>query len=287
MTYQGICREAAQWGAPQAYSGGGSAGSSTTVSRNEPPPELKPFLTSLWGDTDRLRQAQRSFFPESTTVGFSPETEAALQGTAARASAGSPLVGQAGGVLSKTLSGDFLTNNNPYFGQVAEKTMNAITPRVNATFNDANRFGSGAHSLSLSSALADAVAPLAYQDYSRERGFQDQAMRFAPTLANQDYIDLAALGQVGAQREGQAQQELADAMARFQFPQEDPWDILNRASSIFTPGLSLGTQTSTSTQKAPRQSGLQTLLGLGLAGAGVAGGLGWSPFGAATPFATI
>ena len=77
--------------------GGGGGGSSGTVNTTVEPPEYaKPFLEyGLAQVKDRYTSEMPSYYPFSTTVGFSPESEMALNMTRDRALAGSSLVNNA------------------------------------------------------------------------------------------------------------------------------------------------------------------------------------------------
>ena len=77
--------------------GGGGGGSSGTVNTTVEPPEYaKPFLEyGLAEAKDRYTSEMPSYYPFSTTVGFSPESELALNMTRDRALAGSSLVNNA------------------------------------------------------------------------------------------------------------------------------------------------------------------------------------------------
>jgi hypothetical protein len=260
-------------------SSGGKQATQTQVQSAEPWPVLRPHLEGLYKDTAALGDQPRAFFPESTVPGFAPETEAALRGTASRAAGGSPLVNAAQGLYADTIGGKYLGADNPALAALADRSMRLLKPRMDAAFARGPA-GSPGHEFALASAFADSMAPYLYGDYSTERGRQMSAAAGAPSLAREDYADLAALRGVGAEREEQQSRVIQDALARFNFGQEDPWTILARRSGIFQPGLQFGTTTATTTGKTPGQSPLMQLLGLGLAGAGVASGLGWAPFAA-------
>ena len=77
--------------------GGGGGGASGTVNTTVEPPEYaKPFLEyGLAQAKDRYTSEMPSYYPFSTTVGFSPESEMALNMTRDRALAGSSLVNNA------------------------------------------------------------------------------------------------------------------------------------------------------------------------------------------------
>jgi hypothetical protein len=420
-------------------SGGGGTQTSTSTSSSEPWAKLQPYLEQLFGTAGGLADIPGEFPPFSTVVGFAPETEAAFSGLTDRALYGSPVVGNAGAQLSRTLGGDYLggapgvgaalapaltgPNNpatfgyntgvdelrqiagggfmnrggnagastltnvasgmlrggdptgreallstargdrfgaNPELDAVIARTLSDITPKVSGAFASGGRYGSGAHARALSGALADAASGIRYQDYGVERGHQlgaardlinlgntelgtrlgasgallDQESRdlaarmgaaeglignyqtgigqrlgaanllqgafdaerqrqlgaagMAPGIAGEDYRDLTALLGVGQAREGLEGRLGAEQLARYQFPQTEPWERARMFAELISPGLRYGTSTSTGTgtTSAPESNPLMTILGLGLAGASVAGGLGWNPF-VKTPSPTL
>ncbi len=209
------------------------------------------------------RQNQQ-FFPGQTYADFDPATTAALAGTEARATSGSPLVQAAQGNMQSTLSGDYLSQGNPYMGGLQSRIMADVMPGINATFSRAGRTGSDSHGYSLARGLGDAFAPIEYQNYEAERGRQMQAASMAPTLANQDYQDLAMLRGVGAEREAQAQRGISEQMARYDFDQNRQARALQEYMGTMMPVASLG-GTSQSTQTQTQKSDpMQTALGLGM-----------------------
>ena len=73
--------------------GGGGGSSGTVNTQVEPPAYAKPFLEyGLAEAKDRYTSEMPSYYPNSTTVGFSPESEMAMNMQRDRALAGSPLV---------------------------------------------------------------------------------------------------------------------------------------------------------------------------------------------------
>lgn len=93
-----------------------------------------------------------------------------------------PEYNQAGmGYLTGAARGDYLTQNNPYFSQMVENANMAARPSLDAAFASSGRAGSGAHANAFADMATRNAQGLAYQDYGRERGLQDQA---AGTLTN-------------------------------------------------------------------------------------------------------
>ena len=177
--------------------GGGGGGAQTVNTQVNPPAYAMPFLQ--FG----LSQAKQQFdsdlpgyYPGSTVVGFSPESEMALTGIRDRALDPNSLTAQTQGVVQQNLMG-----TNP----LAMAAFRPVIDSVQSQFAKSGRYGSGANQ----QALASALAPAALQA-------QQAAIAQAPQMQNMDLQQLAA---VGAAREGQAEAELADDVARFNFEQ--------------------------------------------------------------------
>lgn len=199
------------------------------------------------------------FFPGQTFAGFAPEQEEALGLQAARARAGSPVTRSAQDLATSTLRGDFLAGG-PGFEAAYQSAANRIIPQVSSTFGRAGRTGSGLAQTAQTQALGDAFANL----YGQERGRQLTAAALSPQLAAQDYADIGALSQVGAQRQGLEQQSINEAMARHDFPYQQLVRQANLLGAI-TPGAG---QVQTSPLYRNTGAGI---LGGALVGGGLAG----------------
>ena len=115
--------------------------------------------------------------------------------------------------------------------------------------------------------LGDIGTRMAYQNYGAERGNQLGAIQQAPTLAQQDYLDINQLAQAGASREAQAGAELQDQINRFNFDQQAERDALTQYMTLVGGGQYGGSSTST----APIYSNpAATNVGLLASGAGAA-----------------
>ena len=200
-----------------------SKGGTRTVSTQSNIPEfMEPFYKRGLVEAQRQFEAPGpQFFPGSTVVGQSPETQLALQAQRERALAGSPLTQQAQDYTSSVLGGEFLAPN-PFFNAVFDPAARAVEDRVLSQMSRGGRLGSGAETDILSRNLADLAGNIAFNRYGQERTIQDQASQRAAGMANLDYSDLGRLAQVGAAREAQQAAELGDQMARFQYQQQLP-----------------------------------------------------------------
>jgi hypothetical protein len=231
-------------------SGGGDT---TTVQKSEPWAEQKPYLRYGFEQArDIYNQPGPLYYPGQTVADFAPEQLQAQAGTVARATDGSPLNAAAGHYLQNLLAGRYLEAGNPYLGAVAGQARAG----VDSTYAAAGRYGSGAHD----AAVTQALAPLYYQDYASQLARMDQAAQLAPALANQDYVDLNALAQVGQQRQSQAQALVNEDVNRYNYYANLPANKLNRYMNQIQ-GNYGGTVTTTQPYQGP-SIGQQILGGL-------------------------
>ena len=242
--------------------GGGSQ--RTITSSTGAPAFAQPFLQyGMQEAKDIYQSAAPQYYPKSTVVGFSPETQMALSGYRSAATAGSPMIPAVQQAVMQNLTG-----TNPLFQQ-------ALQPTIAAALNPAQmsgRYGSGY----AQKAVAEAVAPLMYQA-------QQQAIQQAPMAREFGFADLQTLAQVGAAREAQEQAELAADIERFQFQQARPAQKLADYMAMVQGGSgALGTQTITPQFRQPAAgffggalSGAQMGAGtpLGAMGGGFLGGM--------------
>jgi hypothetical protein len=246
-------------------SGGGSQ---TTVQKSDPWKGAQPYLYDIMGQAQNLynQSAGNTYYPGSTVVPFSPETEAGLGAISNRAAQGSPLTAAAQEQNLATMRGDYLDpTQNPAYGGLMQDVRN----QVNSQFGTAGRTGSGAHAGSMTRQMMDSAGRL----YQQERTNQLNATQLAPTLAGQDYIDAQALLGVGAQREGLGQQYINDQLARWNYAQQQPWQNLQNYSGLVT---GMGGMGGTTSQTAPGAESNP----LGSALGGAAAGSMFGPWGA-------
>jgi hypothetical protein len=137
-------------------------------------------------------------------IPFSPYSEQALAGTAARATAGSPVVGAANDYVMKSLQGGFL-GQNPYLDQTFNQAALATQNQLASQFAGSGRNVGGADAYGLrGQQLNDLGTQIYGGNYQFERGLQQQNVGNAIPLANQDYVDLSQLRGAGTDVEGLA-----------------------------------------------------------------------------------
>ncbi len=199
-----------------------SGGGDKQETKTEPWSGIQPYLMRGYRASEQniLRNPQE-FFPGQTYVGYSPQTEQALQLQEERAGA-NPLLGLGQQQVAGTLAGDYL-GENPYLADLQESIMSTVMPQVDSQFGMASgRFGSPAHAEALGRGVSRGMAPYLFGEYGNERARMMQASQMAPGLAAADYYDIGQLGQVGAARENLDRMALQEEMDRFNFAQQEP-----------------------------------------------------------------
>lgn len=260
-----------------------------TQSSNEPPKYIRPFLKQGVQDLTNLYQSggAPAYYPNSTVAPFSDPTKAALDWQTQRATGGSPLTAASQDQLTRTMRGDYLDpNSNPYFQDAlkasfapqTEQFMSSVLPGINATFGGAGRGGSGLHQdtvdravTSLNRSQADATAKAGADVYTRERQNIIDGMKFAPQLANQDYVDINQLGVVGSAYDDQRQREIDADVSRYDYNANKDWNYINRYLASLNAGYPGGESSGTSMGLIPQQQRdpFSSIFGAAASGAGL------------------
>lgn len=234
-------------------------------------------------------------------TGISPTTE---QGLTALEQAGasidvSPAQQFLGGVLGRgapqtgidtleaTARGDLL-QANPFIDQIINQTTQDITERINQQAAGAGRLGSGAQQQAIARAVAPAALGLRGQAFEAERSRQlaaaqglfgggFQAAGQIPGIAQAGLIGPEAILRAGLLRD------------------QAPFQRLQQQASLINPIAGAFGETTGVNVQETQQSPLQTALGLGITGLGLAsgfgglgllGGAGGALAGAGSPFRT-
>lgn len=219
----------------------GGGGGTNTVTRTELDPVMRPFVQYGLEESTRLYQQPNlpSYYPGQTYVSPSQQTQAALQAAQQRATMGNPLTPAAQQQALGTIQGQFL-GGNPFFEgafrgatQAAQTQYQDATQQALSNASRAGRYGSGAMGTALdraggtfAQALTNTAGQLAYQNYDAERARQQAMIGAAPQLAATDYEDINKMLQLGQVSEGYQETALADAVNRFNFAQQAPYQKL-------------------------------------------------------------
>jgi hypothetical protein len=264
--------------------GGGGGGGTNTVTRTELDPIMRPFVQYGLEESTRLYQNPDipQYFPGQTYVGPSQQTQAALAAAQQRATMGNPLVPAAQQQALNTMQGDFLSGNPFFTGAFRGATAGAQTAYQDATqqalsnASRAGRYGSGAMGTALdraggvfANALTNTAGQLAFQNYDIERGRQQAMIGAAPGLAGADYTDINQLLQTGQAAEGYQEAAMADAVNRFNFAQQAPYQKLQSYLSG-----AYGAPTGMQVTQPVYRNQVGNILGGALTGAALGGGTG-------------
>jgi len=254
----------------------GSPTINTTTRSSAPWVDEQPYIREIMSGAQQAYQSDApSYFPQSTVIGFSPQTQGALQATESRALSGSPLQRAGMDQALSTVQGDYL-NANPFLtgaynaasAPVIEQWRNQIAPGIDSSFSRAGRLGSGAYAQArntsestLGRSLTDMSSKMAYANYAAERQNQLSTARAAPGMAQSDYSDMNQLMSVGAAREGLEQAQLQDRISRFNWEQERPWNQLARYSGLVSGGYGMQEEVAEPIVSDARRSFLSGALG--------------------------
>jgi hypothetical protein len=233
----------------------------TQTTNSSPWGPQQEYLQDIFGQAQDLYNADGpSYYPDSTVVEFSPESQQALQMTQDRALSGSPLREEAVNQNLAAVRGDYLSAGNPFLqgaynqaaNVVTDQFNNQVAPGIDSQFAGSGRMGSGLYANARNRAedtlgrnLTEMGERMSYNNYANERSNQMMAMQTAPGMAMTDYQDASQLANVGAAREGQAQAQLQDRVNRYNYDQNQPWNKLAQYSGLVSGGY--GSQGSQST----------------------------------------
>ena len=228
-------------------------GTSSGSSRIDP--ALSPYLQmGLQRAQQLFFGAQPQMFQGQTYVSPSAQTQQALAQQEALATGAQPTLQAAQqayqsslGQIGQTAAGGFLQGNPYQQAMLAAATRpltqqygEQVVPGIASLFSRAGRYGSGAMERALGGAteaygraLGDVSANIVGKDYASERGLQQQAQlsqaalaQAAPSFFQMGFLPSQALAQVGAAREQIAAQPLQEAMQRYQYSQQLPYQQL-------------------------------------------------------------
>lgn len=270
-----------------------SKGSDTQTTTQTPWSGLQPYLTGTGGlfpEAQRLyEQGPSQFFPGQTYAGFDPLQQQSQQMGVDYATSG------LGGLLAPTMqsfqnvvSGGLMSpESNPYLqqniqnmaSQVRENLALSGIPQNAAGAQAAGQYGSSRHGLAdyltrknANEIIARNTNDMLMGGYNTGLNAMMQGFGQAPQMANLGMAPSNLLNQIGAERQGLAQRGIDEAMQRYMYNQESPWQNLQRYQGILGGGYmgSGGSTTSPVTGGSP----LMSALGGAGTGAGIASALG-------------
>jgi len=261
---------------------GGSSGGGTTVQKSEPPDYVKPhWEETLQGAGDLYQGGGQQYFPSQT---YAPQTGFEQQGIGMQAQGaygGQQVAGGLRGATNFGLSPQALYGN-PYLQSHIEKaqrpTMQNFEENVLPNIRrhavgtggfDSTRRGiaEGIAARGATDTMGDIATRMSSEGYGQGLTHQARTMGSTPSSIQAMGLPGQMLYGAGQQQRAEGQLPIDDAMRRWDFSQQEPYEALRRYQDIISGTGAYGTSTSTSKQNSGG------LLG-GLFGGGGGGGGG-------------
>lgn len=201
---------------------GGSSSNQQQSTTTNPPAYAMPYLQQGLHEAsaDYGRGGQQQF-PGNRIVPLSQPTQAAMTATYNRAMGGSPVTGAAQNLATSTMRGDFL-GGNPYLSSQINRAIQLSQGGLASEFSglgrDVGKMTSG-HFPARAEQIKNITNDFLWRNYDAERARQQSMINQAIPLANQDYYDMAQLGNVGATLESQARDIIEDRARRWDWDQ--------------------------------------------------------------------
>lgn len=266
-----------------------SGGSPSNVTQTQVT-QLPQWLTNA--NTYGAGQAQNlyntggpAYYPGQQVAPFSPLQEQYFTGVQNLATQGSPLTQAAQQQDTNIINGMYMNPaTNPYLQQTFDYAANAVQNRVGSQFA-----GSGRNPEASVAVQNDQLNQLANQIYGGNYQFgaqqQAQAIQQANPLANENWFNLAQLGNAGQQVQNQAQQMIGANQNLYNYYAQLPWtnlnNYMNQVNSMQHGGTQTNTQPYFQNQWGNALGGAATGAALGSAAAGASQGAIGGPMGMA------
>lgn len=270
----------------------GGGGGTNTVQRADPWVGQQPYLTDIYGESQRLyREGPMEFFPGQTFANPSDRTLQAEQMIANQAMGNQQVMADQVALANQFgLMQPQMLSQNPYLAGATEAALRPIYGQAQGLLQQARRGATAAGQLGgtrqaileqgvIADYLQKAgdISSQMYSDaYSDAVDAQQRAISLAPSVMQMGLAPAQTLGQVGLSEQARQQQAIDDQRARFEFAQQAPQQALRDYSAVTLGSILPGSTTTSMTGGDP--SFMQraiggSLLGLGAYGAGTSAGL--------------
>lgn len=241
----------------------GGGGSSTTTQKSEPWEGQQPYLKQGFAAAqNEFQSGKPEFFPDSTVVPFSPETEAGLDIQRQQAYDPNSTINMADREVGNTLQGQNLSLDSPLYQNLLQGVTRSVRPGIDSSFAGAGRFGSPLHAEAMSRGVTQGFLPFLESERGRQYSATDRAgqtSQYAPRV----------LRDVGQQEENLSRDLLQEDIDRFNFEQNKDAAKIQQYLGNITGNYGGTTAT---TQPLYRNS-LQQGLGAGLTATSIGQGL--------------
>lgn len=233
----------------------GSSGDQTV--KNVPWKSLQPYLEGSYKQASDLQQQGMDYFPDQTYADMNPLQEQGLLSQYDYAQNGF-----ADSFNNITNSNNVLLNaanvdNNPALQsqfdmldrQASNQLENSIMPNIGRSAAGVGQYGGsrqgiaeGVAAKDMNEQLLNAKAGLIGNAYTQGLDAQTKAIGLAPGISQLGFMPGQYQQQVGDFYRQEDQLPITEAINRWNFEQQSPWELLGQASSIYNNGLNFGTQ---------------------------------------------
>lgn len=226
---------------------GGGSGSTTTVQKSDPWAGQQPYLQDIFSQASALDHGYNpQYYPNSTVAQFTPAQQTGLNMEQAYGEGGgAQSIGAADSALTHTLNGDYANaSSNPYFQDMAQNVLAQTVPGLESQFTAGGAMNSPGAAYAVSQGANSALGQLAYQNYNDQMTNMMRAAALAPGVQNSQLQDIQAVQDAGAQEQAQNQANINDAVNRWNFQQQLPYNKLSMYDQLIN-GSYGGTSTLT------------------------------------------
>lgn len=277
--------------------GKGGGGTSTTVQKADPWSGVQPYLTSAYQKASNLYENTDGpqMYPGQTYVSPSDltlESRGAIEDYA-RNGMNTDINSIRGSY--GTLLGAADVNNNPYLYAAAQGAIRPVfeqlteqaLPSIRSGAINTGQYGGSRQALAEGTAIGkatqaalDTTAGMYSDAYNQGLDTMTKAMLFGPQIMSLSQMPAQTLGQLGAAQEGDQQKALSEAMSRWDYSQNLPYQQLSNYLNLLN-GASPYSSTTSSQYGGSGSPLLGALGGVTAAGSLIDGGLA---YGLTNPF---
>ncbi|MCU0810606.1 MAG: hypothetical protein MUE59_06150 [Thiobacillaceae bacterium] len=210
---------------------------------------VESYLKSMYGTASSLGGKPMPFFPYQMFSQQAPLTTTGQDATLGYATNVLPQIFNAGTALTSSLANSADVANNPYVNQmlqgqaglVSGQLMREWLPAIRSGASLAGQYGGSRQGVAEGVAIGEAAKALSNAAAQTQLGAYDQglaaqksALAFLPQQAQLGMLPAQLYGQVGGQEQAYGQQYIDDAMARYNYALQEPWNRLNLQNSIYS-----------------------------------------------------
>jgi|TARA_R100001463_G_scaffold27866_2_gene64331 hypothetical protein len=269
----------------------GGGGGTNTVQKADPWVGQQPYLTDIYGESQRLYdQGPMQFYPGQTYASPSDRTIQAEEMIANQALGSQQVMANQAALANQFgLMQPQMLSENPYLAGATEAALRPVYGQAQGLLQQARRGATGAGQLGgtrqaileqgvigdYMQKAGDISSQMYSKAYQDSIDAQQRAISLAPSVMQMGLAPAQTLGQVGMSEQARQQQAIDESRARFEFGQQAPQQALRQYSDIALGNMLPGSQTTSMSGGDP--SFMQraiggSLLGLGAYGAGVSTG---------------